>query len=134
MGLSTWAIHKQIRPINSKIMSNFGLYNLTQMKSNFILSKLPPIEDVPIIDFMDTLKHIDNEYNKKFPLWLIIVSAPLWCYFSTIINFISVQKVYFPIWCFPDMVSRFAIMQNFLYVVIWSQIFKEDTTPGEIDI
>ena len=43
------------------------------MKSDFILSKLPPITDVPIVDFMDTLKHIDNEYNNNFPLWLSMV-------------------------------------------------------------
>ena len=60
-------------PINFKIMSNFGLNNLTQMKSNFILSKLPPITDVPIVNFMDTLKQIDNACNNSFPPWLIIV-------------------------------------------------------------
>ena len=34
---------------------------------------MPPIADVPITDFMDTLKHIDNKYNNNFPLWPIIV-------------------------------------------------------------
>ena len=37
-------------------MSNFGLNNVTQAKSDFILSKLPPIRDTPIVNFMDTLK------------------------------------------------------------------------------
>ena len=60
-------------PICFKIMSNFGLNNLIQTKSDFILSKLPPITDVPIVDFMDTLQHIDNEYNNNFPLWLTMV-------------------------------------------------------------
>ena len=54
-------------------MSDFGINSLTQMKSDFILSTLPPITDVPIVDFMDTLKHIDNEYSNNFPFWLIIV-------------------------------------------------------------
>ena len=50
--------------INFKIMSDFGLHNLTQMK--------PPITDVPIVIFMDTLKYIDNEYSNYSTLWLII--------------------------------------------------------------
>ena len=43
------------------------------MKSTFILSKLPHITDVPIVDFVDSLKQIDNADNNIFPLWLIIV-------------------------------------------------------------
>ena len=43
------------------------------MKSEFFLSKLPPITDVPIVNFMTTLEEIDNEYNKTFPLWLTII-------------------------------------------------------------
>ena len=42
------------------------------MKSDFILSKLLPIMDGPIIDFMTTPEETDHEYNKTFPLLLII--------------------------------------------------------------
>ena len=49
-------------------MSNFGLNSLTETKSDFILGKLPSITDVPIVYFMDTLKHIDNKYNNNFGL------------------------------------------------------------------
>ena len=59
-------------PINFKIMFNFGLNNPTQMKSDFILSKLPTNTNVPIVDFMDNLKQIDNVYNNS-PPWLIII-------------------------------------------------------------
>ena len=62
-------------PINFKIMSDFVLNNLTEMKINFILSKLPPITDVHIVNYLNTLKHIDNAYNSNFPLYLIIVIA-----------------------------------------------------------
>ena len=54
-------------------MSDCELNNLTQMKSDFIISKLPPITDVPIVNFMDTLKQIETAYNSNFPPWLIIV-------------------------------------------------------------
>ena len=62
-------------PINFKIMSHFGLNNLTQRNSDIILNKLPHITDVPIVIFMDTLKHIDNKYSNNFPLWLIMVNT-----------------------------------------------------------
>ena len=68
-------------PNNFKIMSNSGLNNVTQMKSNFILlvpkCKLSPTTDVPIVDFMDTLKPIDNAYNNNFPLWCILCNHHL---------------------------------------------------------
>ena len=54
-------------------MSHSGLHNLAKTKSNYILSKLPPITDVPIVNFMDSPKHIDNEYNNIFHLLLITV-------------------------------------------------------------
>ena len=67
------SISDPLIPVNFNLISNFGLNNLTQMKSNFILSKLLPITDVPIVNFMDTLNHIDIEHNNNYPLWLIIV-------------------------------------------------------------
>ena len=54
-------------PINFKIISSFWCNSLAHMKSNFILNKLPPITDVPIVDFMDTLNHIDNEKKPEAP-------------------------------------------------------------------
>ena len=56
--------------IKFKSMSDFLLNILIQTKSDFILSNLLPITDVPIVDFMDTLKQIDNACNNNFPLGL----------------------------------------------------------------
>ena len=56
---------------NFKLMSAFGLTNLMKMKSNFILSRLFPITDVPIVNFMTTLEEINDEYNITFSLLLI---------------------------------------------------------------
>ena len=46
-------------------MSDFGLANL-KMECDFVHSKLLPIQDVPIVHFMDTLKGINSEYNKYY--------------------------------------------------------------------
>ena len=44
------------------------------MKSDFILKKLSPITDVPIVEFMETSSSIDSiEYNNTFPIQLTIV-------------------------------------------------------------
>ena len=43
------------------------------MKSDFVLKRLPPITDVPIVEFMKTLNNIYSEYNNTFLLWLTIV-------------------------------------------------------------
>ena len=59
-------------------MSDFGLTNLTE--SDFYLSKLPPMTDVPIVSFMNTLEEIDNEYNEAF--WLLVYN----CYYSMFHN------------------------------------------------
>ena len=50
-------------------MSDFKLTNITKVKSNYP----PPITDVTIVTFMQKLDEIDNECNRSFPLWLIIV-------------------------------------------------------------
>ena len=59
--------------LNFILMSNFKLFNLTKTKSYIILSNLPPITNVPIVNFMQTLDEIDNEYNKLFLPWLLTV-------------------------------------------------------------
>ena len=43
------------------------------IKSQFIISKLPPIKNVPIIHVLDQLEETDNKYNKPYPLWLITI-------------------------------------------------------------
>ena len=55
-------------------MSYVKLTNLTQVKSNFIICKLPPVTNVPIVGFMNQLEEIHNEY-KSFSFWVIIVIA-----------------------------------------------------------
>ena len=57
--------------INFKIMSDFGLNNLAQMRSDFILSKWSTIRDLPNVDLMKTLKQIDNAYNHTLPIGLL---------------------------------------------------------------
>ena len=52
--------------LDFKLMSNLGLANL-KMKSDFVLSKVPPIKDAPIVHFMDALEEMDNRYNKVLP-------------------------------------------------------------------
>ena len=46
---------------NFEIMPDFKLANITKVNSHFILSMLPPIADVSIVNFMQNL----NEINKK---------------------------------------------------------------------
>ena len=48
-------------------MEDFRLTNLMKTKSDFVLSKLPPMTDVIIVDFMTTHEEIDNYYNKHSP-------------------------------------------------------------------
>ena len=36
-------------------------------------NKCPTMEDIPIINSMDQLQEIDNDYNKGFLMWLIIM-------------------------------------------------------------
>ena len=55
-------------------MSDFKLTDITKVKSGFILSKFAPINDVTIIGFKYAINEIDNEYNKSFPFWFIIVT------------------------------------------------------------
>ena len=53
---------------NFKLRSDFKLTNIAKVKSNFILHKLPPVTDVSIVNFMEKLDKIDNEYNKSSTL------------------------------------------------------------------
>ena len=49
-----------------KLMSCFNLTNITKVKSDSILSKLPQVTDVPITSCMQKLEETDNEYNESF--------------------------------------------------------------------
>ena len=40
---------------NYKLVSNFKVANMTKVKYDFILGELPPIIDVPIVNFMQKL-------------------------------------------------------------------------------
>ena len=60
-------------------MSDFWLDNLTKMKSDFELNKLPTITDGPIVVFMKTLKSMNNEYNNTFPPMASNSSCQLLC-------------------------------------------------------
>ena len=44
-------------------MSEFKLTNLTGAKAQVVISKLLPITNVPIINSINKLEEIDNEYN-----------------------------------------------------------------------
>ena len=57
MGLSIWLFINSTNPtFNLKLISDFKLMNLTKTKSNFILIKLPPLTNAPIVNFMQTLE------------------------------------------------------------------------------
>ena len=53
-------------------MSDFQLTNITEVQSHFILSKLSPINAVPIASFMEKLDEVNNEYDKSSLLWVTI--------------------------------------------------------------
>ena len=46
---------------NFKLVSDFELTKMTKVKSDFPLSKFPPITHVSIVSFMEILIEIDNE-------------------------------------------------------------------------
>ena len=60
MEISIWFFSVSNPSFNFNFMSNFKLPTLTKTNSDFFLSKLPPITDVPIVSFMKTLDEIDN--------------------------------------------------------------------------
>ena len=76
--IALWGYHlvpflTNVTLLSFKLISYIGLANLTKMKLDFFLSKLPPVTDVPIVNFINTLEEIDSEYNKASPLWIIAV-------------------------------------------------------------
>ena len=54
---------------NFKLMSDFNVTNQTKVKSHFIINKISPIINVPLVCFLDELEDINNVYNKTLPLW-----------------------------------------------------------------
>ena len=53
-------------------MSDFVLMTPNKNEIYFVLNKVTPITEVPIVDLMYTLEEIENEYNEPLSLYVII--------------------------------------------------------------
>ena len=73
-------------------MLEFKLANITKEKYDSIPSKLPPITDIPTVDFMQTLDKIDNEYSSFSLLLIIVVSIFVMLTASPPLFFLCIQQ------------------------------------------